>query len=127
MQVSDEEFEQYMTEAIDSVPEPFGSRLENIAFIIEDYPSEQQRQQQRLGPHQTLLGLYEGVPLPMRGGRTKLLPDKITIFKYPLLSASRDKQHLRDNIGHTVWHETAHYFGLDHKKIDELDAKRNNN
>jgi predicted Zn-dependent protease with MMP-like domain len=126
MQVSDQEFEQYMAEAIDDVPEPFGSRLQNIAFILEDDPSPQQRARQRLAPYQTLFGLYEGVPLPDRGGQLKVLPDKITIFKNPLLAASRDKRQLRDNIGHTVWHEVAHYFGLDHQKIDELDSKRNN-
>ena len=124
MTVSDEEFEKYLAEAIDNVPEPYGSRLENIAFILEDEPTPEQRVQQRLAPYQTLLGLYEGIPLPNRGGRTKLLPDKITIFKNPLMAASRDPAHLKQNIGHTVWHEVAHYFGLDHQKIDELDDKQ---
>lgn len=124
MQVSDQEFEDYLSEAIDNVPEPYGSRLENIAFILEDDPSPEQRAQQRLAPWQTLLGLYEGIPLPRRGGQTKLLPDKITIFKNPLLNASRDKARLRENIGRTVWHEVAHYFGLDHAMIDKLDSGR---
>lgn len=127
MLVSDEEFEKYLSEAIDNVPEPYGSRLDNVAFILEDDPTPQQRIQQQLAPYQTLFGLYEGVPLPNRGGRTKLLPDKITIFKNPLMGASPDQAHLKANIGHTVWHEVAHYFGLDHQKIDELDSKRNNN
>ena len=124
MQASDEEFEKFLAEAIDNVPEPYRSRLENIAFILEDDPTPEQRQKQNLGPYQTLLGLYEGLPLPKRGGRTKLLPDKITIFKNPLMAFSRDKDQLRENIGHTVWHEVAHYFGLDHRRIDELDRKR---
>lgn len=71
---------------------------------------------------QTLLGLYEGVPLPRRGGTTKLLPDKITLFKEPLLAMSSDEQALRENIRHTVWHEIAHYFGLDHERIYRLDG-----
>jgi len=124
VQASDEEFEKFLAEAIDNVPEPYRSRLENIAFILEDDPTPEQRQKQNLGPYQTLLGLYEGLPLPKRGGRTKLLPDKITIFKNPLMAFSRDKDQLRENIGHTVWHEVAHYFGLDHRRIDELDRKR---
>lgn len=127
MQVSDEEFEKYLAEAIDNVPQPFGSRLQNIAFILEDDPSLEQRSKQGLAPYQTLLGLYEGIPLPKRGGQLKVLPDKITIFKNPLLAISRDPASLRKNIGHTVWHEVAHYFGLDHDKIDQLDSKRNNN
>jgi predicted Zn-dependent protease with MMP-like domain len=126
MEVSQAEFEQYLGEAIDNVPEPFGSRLQNIAFILEDDPSPQQRRQLQLGPYETLFGLYEGVPLPARNGTLKLMPDKITIFKNPLLAASRTAAQLKENIGHTVWHEVAHYFGLDHKRIHELDSKRDN-
>jgi predicted Zn-dependent protease with MMP-like domain len=71
-----------------------------------------------------LFGLYEGVPLTKRGGALKLLPDKITVFKQPLLAVSRTPAQLRRNIGHTIWHEVAHYFGLDHDRIHQLDAKR---
>lgn len=124
MQATDEEFEKYLAEAIDNVPEPYRSRLDNVAFILEDDPTPEQRQQQKLAPYQTLLGLYEGLPLPKRGGRTKLLPDKITIFRNPLMAVSRDQDQLRQNIGHTVWHEVAHYFGLDHDRIQELDSRR---
>ncbi|HET9721832.1 MAG TPA: metallopeptidase family protein [Candidatus Saccharimonadales bacterium] len=124
MDVNPAEFEQYLNEAISGVPEPYRSRLQNVAFIIEEYPSEQQRHQLNLYPNETLFGLYEGLPLPARGGATKLLPDKITIFRQPLLAASSSTQQLRQNIGHTVWHEVAHYFGLDHKRIHELDKKQ---
>lgn len=124
MDVNPAEFEQYLNEAISGVPEPYRSRLQNVAFIIEEYPSEQQRRQLNLYPNETLFGLYEGLPLPARGGATKLLPDKITIFRQPLLAASSSTQQLRQNIGHTVWHEVAHYFGLDHKRIHELDKKQ---
>lgn len=126
MQVSDEEFEKLLEEAIDGIPKPYIDHIQNVAFILEDEPTPEQRLKMRLRPDQTLLGLYEGVPLPARGGAEKTIPDKITIFKRPLLDASRDKTELRYNIGHTVWHETAHYFGLDHGKIDRLDSKRDN-
>jgi predicted Zn-dependent protease with MMP-like domain len=65
--------------------------------------------------------LYEGVPLPARGGMTKLLPDKITLFKIPLAMHSPDHAALQENVRHTLWHEMAHYFGLDHKRIHELE------
>lgn len=123
MQVNEGEFEELMGKAIDNVPEPYRSRLNNIAFILEDDPTPEQRAKQRLAPWQTLFGLYEGVPLPARGGTIKLLPDKITIFRNPLLTASRDLAQLKENIGHTVWHEVAHYFGLDHAMIEKLDRK----
>lgn len=123
MQVSREEFEKYLQEAIEAIPPPYDSRLQNVAFILEDTPSQEQRVRLNLYPNETLFGLYEGVPLPARGGALKLLPDKITLFLEPLLTASVNKEDLRDKIGHTVWHEVAHYYGLDHKRIHELDSK----
>lgn len=126
MDVSDAEFEKLLAEAIDNIPKPYIDHIENVAFILEDDPTPEQRLKLRLHPDQTLFGLYEGVPLPARGGADPTLPDKITIFKRPLLATSRDKTELKHNIGHTVWHEVAHYFGLDHSKIEELDSKRDN-
>lgn len=126
MDLSYEQFEKYLAEAIDAIPAPYNERLQNVAFILEDEPSPEQRRRLNLYPNETLFGLYEGVPLPARNGAAKLLPDKITIFKNPLLAASRSRDELRRNIGHTVWHEVAHYYGLDHAKIHELDSKSYN-
>jgi predicted Zn-dependent protease with MMP-like domain len=127
MELSETEFEKYLSEAIDAIPEPYDKHLENVAFILDDYPTPEQRVRLNLYPNETLFGLYEGVPLPQRNGTLKLLPDKITIFKYPLQAASHSKEQLRENIGHTVWHEVAHYYGLNHQRIHELDIKRYNN
>ena len=126
MDLTASDFEKYLAEAIDAIPAPYNQHLENVAFILEDDPSPEQRRQLNLYPNETLFGLYEGVPLPSRNGTLKLLPDKITIFKNPLLFASRTEQQLRHNIGHTVWHEVAHYYGLDHEKIHQLDGKSYN-
>lgn len=123
MQISDQLFEDFMAEAIAATPPAYKARLQNIAFIVEDEPSQAQRNKTHLLPNQTLLGLYEGVPLPARGGATKLLPDKITLFKKPLLAQSASPDELRENIRHTLWHEIAHYFGLDHNQIYKLDAR----
>ncbi|HVO86535.1 MAG TPA: metallopeptidase family protein [Candidatus Binatia bacterium] len=123
VEVSDKQFEDIVGEAIDKIPKLYQSRLDNVAFIIEDDPSPQQRINLKLHCDQTLLGLYEGVPLPQRNGSTKLLPDKITIFKNPLVASSRDLSDLKKRVGHTVWHEVAHYYGLGHKRIHELDTK----
>lgn len=124
-QLTREEFEKYLQEAIDNIPKLYQSRIENVAFILEDEPTPEQRYKLNLYPNETLFGLYEGVPLPARGGALKILPDKITIFKNPLMAASASHDDLRRNIGHTVWHEVAHYYGLDHKRIHELDDRMN--
>lgn len=125
--MSEEKFGEYLADALDNIPAPYSDHLQNVAFILEDDPSPEQRVRLNLYPNETLFGLYEGVPLPARNGTLKLLPDKITVFKNPLLAASRTEHDLKTNIGHTVWHEVAHYYGLDHKRIHELDSKQNNN
>lgn len=121
--MSNDEFERVMGEAIDAIPKPYSDHLQNVAFILEDEPTPEQRQRLNLYPGETLFGLYEGVPLPQRGGALKILPDKITIFKGPLAAASPDLAALRHNIGRTVWHEVAHYYGLDHARIHQLEAR----
>ena len=71
---------------------------------------------------QTLFGLYEGVPLSARQGEVRVLPDKITLFKNPLCASVNTMAELREQIRHTLWHEIAHYYGLDHARIHELDG-----
>jgi predicted Zn-dependent protease with MMP-like domain len=128
MNISDKEFEQIIADAIDSLPEKYTSRMDNVAIVYEDDPSPEQRTELALRCNQTLFGLYQGIPLTRRGiGYNMVLPDKITIFKNPLLAASRDHAHLQDNVRHTLWHELAHHFGLGHDRIHELDRKRKNN
>lgn len=112
-------------DGIDAIPEMYQKRLENVAFIVEDEPSPEQRVKLKLACNETLLGLYEGTPLPQRGGATKLLPDKITLFKNPLVAHSRDLSDLKEQVKHTIWHEVAHYYGLGHDRIHELENKTN--
>jgi predicted Zn-dependent protease with MMP-like domain len=123
LELSDKQFDQLIAEAIDAIPPLFQEHLQNVAFIIEDEPTPEQRMQLKLYPYETLFGLYEGVPLPARNGMAKILPDKITIFKTPALNVSRSIDELKEHLRHTVWHEVAHYYGLNHKRIHELEDK----
>jgi predicted Zn-dependent protease with MMP-like domain len=123
LELSDKQFDQLIAEAIDAIPPLFQEHLQNVAFIIEDEPTPEQRMQLKLYPYETLFGLYEGVPLPARNGMSKILPDKITIFKTPALNVSRSIDELKEHLRHTVWHEVAHYYGLNHKRIHELEDK----
>lgn len=118
---TDEEFDVIMSKALDSLPQKYTSRMTNVAIIYADEPSQEQREELKLRDNQTLFGLYQGVPLPARGGREPLFPDKITIFKVPLTMASSTPEELQKNVRHTLWHEMAHYFGLGHKRIHELE------
>lgn len=120
-EISDDDFQRLIDEALSELPGEHAANIKNIAILYEDQPTAEQRQQLMLRHDQTLLGLYEGVPLPQRQGGTRLYPDKITLFKLPLLMRSRTPAELKENIKHTLWHEIAHYYGLDHDRINELD------
>jgi len=121
--LSDEAFETLLGEALDSLPEKYTSRLlQDTAVTWADEPTAQQREQFHLRHDETLFGLYEGLPLPERySGVNKITPDKITVFKGPLTRANNDLPGLREAVRHTLWHEMAHYFGLDHPRIHELE------
>jgi predicted Zn-dependent protease with MMP-like domain len=122
LSVSDEEFEKLIAEAMDTLPEKYVKGLSNVLVTYEDEPTPQQREELKLHCNQSLFGLYQGVPRTQRGnGYNMVLPDKITIFKNPILSYSRDLQSLKDQIRHTVWHEIAHHYGLDHDRIHALE------
>lgn len=123
MHISDEEFSKMIDEAFKSLPEKYTHAMQNVAIVYEDDPSEAQRQKMHLQDNQTLFGLYEGIPLPQRGaGYNLVLPDKITLFKNPIMHVSKDFIDLQKQIRHTLWHEIAHHFGLDHDHIYRLDG-----
>ncbi len=119
--VSDETFQQLIDEALTELPGEHVKNIKNIAILYEEVPTPEQRQELQLRHDQTLLGLYQGTPLPQRQGMIRLLPDKITLFKGPLTATTNTLQELKEAIKHTLWHEIAHYYGLDHDKIRELE------
>ena len=119
--VSDETFEELIDDAIKSLPREHMRAVENVAIVYADDPTPEQRVQLQLRHDQTLFGLYEGVPLARRGGVTSYAPDKITIFKNPIEQYATTFEELREQVRHTLWHEIAHYFGLDHEQIHALE------
>lgn len=122
MEVSEQVFSGIVSKAIDSIPEKYAKHIQNVAFIVEDIPSAEQREKLHLHNGQTLFGLYEGVPIPARASNYNLvLPDKITLFRLPLGQHSSSEEELEKLVQNTVWHEVAHYFGLDHDAIFRLE------
>lgn len=122
IEISDEQFEKLIAECMDELPEEYITGMKNVFVTFEDSPSPEQRQKQQLRHDQTLFGLYEGIPLTKRGsGYNLVLPDRITIFKGPIYHASHDLVSLKSQVKHTLWHEIAHHFGLDHARIHEIE------
>jgi predicted Zn-dependent protease with MMP-like domain len=122
IEVSDEQFDALTTQALDELPQERIEGLKNVAIVYEDEPSEDQVQKIMLRGDQTLLGLYEGIPLTKRGnGYNLVIPDKITLFKKALCNRASTPAELKEEIKHTLWHEIAHFYGLDHEQIHALE------
>jgi len=123
MTITDEEFDTIVSSVMDELPQDYITGLKNVSVVIADDPTDDQRTKLKLRCRETLFGLYEGIPLTKRGsGYNLVLPDKITLFKNPLLQASRDLEAFRENTKRTLWHEIAHHYGLDHERIHSLES-----
>ncbi|HEV8677389.1 MAG TPA: metallopeptidase family protein [Candidatus Paceibacterota bacterium] len=124
-----EEFEKLVAEEFEgAIPEEFRPKIHNVAFLIEDEPSKEDREREGLHPHETLLGLYKGVPHTARGdfyGMGATLPDTITLYQLPIEDEAAELNvPIRRVIRETIWHELAHHFGMDESAVrrreDEL-------
>lgn len=127
--MTDERFEKLVSEGIDSIPDRFLLKLQNVAIVIADRPTREQLRANHVPDGDTLLGLYEGIPLTERGDAYggMVLPDKITIFKHPILAeAGEDEERVRAVVRETVWHEIAHYFGYDDGAIEDREDQGKN-
>lgn len=123
-ELTDQEFDQLITRAMDELPQEYIHGMHNVVIVMEDEPDEIQREKLKLRNDHLLLGLYEGVPRTMQtGNESGLLPGKITLFKHSLLAVTQDEDSLFQQIKRTLWHEIAHYYGLDHARIDELESR----
>ena len=108
--MSPAEFEALVAEALDGIPEEFARYLENVSVVVEDEPDEE-----------GLYGLYQGIPLSERSHDfAAALPDRISIYRGPLVRDFRSRAQIRRQIRLTVVHEIAHFFGLDERRIRRL-------
>lgn len=111
-------FEALVVEALDSLPAEIQDWLDNVALVVEEWPSPEQLAQVGLGPNGLLFGLYVGVPKTQRGvtyGET--VPDKIIIFRQPIQRACRTPAQIRQQVRKTVLHEIGHHFGMDEGQL----------
>lgn len=122
--ISDEQFDQLITRAMDELPQRYIRGLDNVAIVYADDPTPEQKEKMHLDNNHLLLGLYEGIPMIRRGaGYTFVLPDKITLFKHQIMAVSPDERTLFEQIKRTLWHEIAHFYGLNHADMDRLQRR----
>ena len=125
VKLTDQEFEDAVQTAIDSIPEQFLDELDNIAFFVEDEPSLEQLEDPDgyATEDGDLLGLYDGISLIERAGsygEAGDYPDSITIFKGPHERLEGTKEEVLEEVRKTVIHEVAHYFGMDEEQVDRM-------
>jgi predicted Zn-dependent protease with MMP-like domain len=113
-------FDELVQRALETIPEPFARALDEVAIVIDDEPSPQQRRESGLRPGEGLYGLYEGVPRTEYGAEWAFLPNKITLFQDALLEDFPDPTELEHEVWVTVVHELAHHLGIDEDRLHDL-------
>lgn len=103
-----------MAEALDGLPPEFGELLDNVAVVVEDEPDPEVLEELGMDPDEgdELLGLYEGTPLDARGVDYGALPDRIMIYRGPILRIAHTRRDIIQQVQETVLHELGHHFGL---------------
>ena len=112
VELSEEAFDALVEEALDAIPDEIAGLIRNVVVLVEEEPPADEPD---------LLGLYDGVALTERyDGNAGQLPDRIFLYRRPLLDFCRDVEELRDEVRITVVHEVAHHFGIDDDRLHEL-------
>jgi predicted Zn-dependent protease with MMP-like domain len=107
------DFDAIVSRAVRRIPLRFRARIQNVAFIVEQEPDDP-----------NLLGLYQGRPLIERSVSDSFsMPDQITIYQGPHERMARSRAHLEELVWETVWHEVAHYFGLDEDEVERAERR----
>ena len=122
--MKEKEFEELVIEAIGELPEYFREKMENISIHIEEFPDKNILRQLGSQSPYSILGLYQGVPITHRGIHYRnVMPDRIIIFRKPIIRKNRSRQDIKDNIKQVVLHEVGHYFGLNERQLDILEKE----
>jgi len=125
MGMTAQEFDRVVERALAGIPRRFRRRMSNIALVVEPEPSPSQLTQGGVRAGGTLLGLYQGRPLTTRSVFEPFAqPDRITIFQGPHERMARSPEHLEQLVAETVWHEIAHYFGMDERGVRAAERRR---
>jgi predicted Zn-dependent protease with MMP-like domain len=123
--VTPDEFDALVAAAYRRIPARFRRRLKNVALVVKEEPSQEQLARSRVPRGNTLLGLYEGRPLTTRSVFEPFaMPDRITIFQGPHERLAQGPEHLARMVEDTVWHEVAHYFGMNELQVRAAERRR---
>jgi predicted Zn-dependent protease with MMP-like domain len=125
MKLNSKEFEEAVVSALEKLPRFLKKKMENVDVVIEDQASHELLSKMGLRSPYELLGLYQGIPYDRRGFfYGNVLPDKITLFQLPIEWACKTREEVEMKVREVVIHEVGHYFGLDDKRLRELEEGR---
>jgi len=114
-------FDLALQEALSDLPTMFRDALKNVAVVVEDWPPEELLEELDIPPDDTMYGFYHGIPLPERSFQDSgNLPDKISIYRGPLMEDFPGRKELLRQIRITLLHEIGHYFGMDEERLSGL-------
>lgn len=114
-------FHRIVQRVVDDLPDTIQELLEGVAIVVEDEPSAEQRRESGLRDHESLFGLYQGIPRTARtSGYSLVAPDRITIFAGVLERACGSRRELEEQIRTTVLHELGHHLGYDEAGLERL-------
>jgi predicted Zn-dependent protease with MMP-like domain len=118
IRINRREFKELVSEALTRLPDEFAAAMKNVAVVVEEEPTEEELESLGLDPEEDdLFGLYQGVPLPERGPDAPALPDRIAIYRLPILWECDTRAQVIEEVRTTVIHELGHYFGLDEDEL----------
>lgn len=124
MVISKEKFEELVGKAIDNLPEKFAEKMHNVAIIVADFPTDEQLGKAGKKEKYSLLGLYEGFIQSRKINFGAVLPDRITIFRVPIMQSCGTEEECKKRVEDVVKHEIAHHFGSDEKGARKAEKKR---
>lgn len=111
VEMSREDFEALVEDALDEIPDEFWDQVENLVVLVEDDPPEDDPD---------LLGLYDGVPVTARDDYAGVLPDRVFLYRNPTLRICATREEVAEQVRITAVHEIGHYFGVEDAELDEL-------
>ena len=124
MKLTREEFEEAVVAALKRLPKFIKEKMENVDVVVEPKASAEVLSEMGLHSPFELLGLYQGIPYDRRGFYYgNVLPDKITLFQIPIESICQTKEEVNEKVREVIIHEVGHYFGLDDKRLRELEKE----
>ena len=118
IRVNRREFQELVREALTDLPDEFAAAMKNVAVVVEEEPTAEELESLGLDPEEDdHFGLYQGIPLPERGADSPVLPDRISIYRLPILWACETRAEAVAEVRTTVIHELGHYFGLEDSEL----------